>query len=44
MGDAVVVMDADLQDPPAVIPAMIKEWQDGAQVVYGKRKSREGES
>ena len=43
MGDAVVVMDADLQDPPSVIPAMIKEWKNGAQVVYGKRKSREGE-
>ncbi|GBG93739.1 glycosyl transferase [Ligilactobacillus salitolerans] len=44
MGDAVVVMDADLQDPPEVIPAMIKEWQNGSQVVYGKRRSRAGES
>lgn len=44
MGDAVVVMDADLQDPPSVIPEMIKEWKKGAQVVYGKRKSRAGET
>lgn len=44
MGDAVVVMDADLQDPPSVIPEMIKEWKKGAQVVYGKRKNRAGET
>ena len=44
MGDAVVVMDADLQVPPSVIPEMIKEWKKGAQVVYGKRKSRAGET
>lgn len=43
-GDAVVVMDADLQDPPSVIPNMIKKWQDGFDVVYGKRLIREGES
>ncbi|MFD1124940.1 glycosyltransferase family 2 protein [Lentilactobacillus raoultii] len=43
-GDAVVVMDADLQDPPAVIVEMIKKWQAGADVVYGKRVSRDGES
>src|SRR5699024_2772432 len=44
MGDAVVVMYADLQDPPSVIPELIKEWKKGAQVVYGKRKSRAGET
>ncbi|WP_125766881.1 glycosyltransferase family 2 protein [Lapidilactobacillus wuchangensis] len=43
-GDAIVVMDADLQDPPDVIPAMIKKWQDGYQVVYGKRRQRDGET
>ncbi|KOY74643.1 bactoprenol glucosyl transferase-like protein [Apilactobacillus kunkeei DSM 12361 = ATCC 700308] len=43
-GDAVVVMDADLQDPPSVIPNMIKKWQEGFDVVYGKRLIREGES
>ncbi|WP_051999804.1 glycosyltransferase family 2 protein [Schleiferilactobacillus shenzhenensis] len=43
-GDAVVVMDADLQDPPSVIPAMIAKWQAGYAVVYGKRRHRDGES
>lgn len=43
-GDAVVVMDADLQDPPSVIPNMIEKWQEGFYVVYGKRLIREGES
>lgn len=43
-GDAVVVMAADLQDPPAVIPAMIDKWRLGYQVVYGKRVSRAGDS
>jgi dolichol-phosphate mannosyltransferase len=42
-GDAVVVIDADLQDPPEVIPRMIKKWREGVDVVYGKRKQREGE-
>ena len=42
-GDAVLVMDADLQDPPAVIPDMIAQWQDGYDVVYGKRRSRRGD-
>jgi glycosyltransferase involved in cell wall biosynthesis len=36
-GDAVVVIDGDLQDPPEVIPEMVKEWQAGAEVVYGLR-------
>jgi dolichol-phosphate mannosyltransferase len=43
-GDAVVVIDADLQDPPEVIPRMIEKWRGGVDVVYGKRKQREGES
>lgn len=42
-GDAVVVIDADLQDPPEVIPRMIEKWREGVDVVYGKRKQREGE-
>jgi len=44
LGDAVVFIDADLQDPPEVIPRMIEEWRKGFDVVYGKRKSREGET
>lgn len=43
-GDAVIIIDADLQDPPEVIPAMIEKWREGYDVVYGKRKKREGES
>jgi dolichol-phosphate mannosyltransferase len=43
-GDAVIVMDADLQDPPEVVGAMIARWREGYDVVYGKRLSREGES
>lgn len=43
-GDAVVIIDADLQDPPEVIPEMIARWQDGYQVVYGLRGKREGET
>lgn len=42
--DAVVVMDADLQDPPEVIPGMLELWRQGWDVVYGVRRSREGES
>ena len=42
-GDAVVVIDADLQDPPEVIPLMIEKWRQGFEVVYGKRLKREGE-
>ncbi|MBC2579453.1 glycosyltransferase family 2 protein [Clostridium sp. DJ247] len=44
LGDAVVVIDADLQDPPEVILKMIEKWKDGYQVVYGKRIKREGET
>lgn len=43
-GDAVIVMDADLQDPPEVIPDLIAAWQKGAEVVYAVRRSREGET
>ena len=43
-GDVIVIMDADLQDPPELIPDMLKEWEKGYEVIYGKRKSRKGES
>ncbi len=43
-GDAIVIIDADLQDPPELIPEMLKLWEDGNEVIYGKRKSRDGES
>ncbi|MGL5720936.1 MAG: glycosyltransferase family 2 protein [Brevinema sp.] len=43
-GDAVVLMDADLQDPPSAIPAMIEKYKEGYQVVYGLRIIRSGES
>lgn len=44
VGDAVVLIDADLQDPPEAIPSMIKLWQEGYDVVYGTRAHRDGES
>ncbi len=43
-GDAVVVIDADLQDPPEVIPELIRHWEKGYDVVYAKRTAREGET
>lgn len=43
-GQAVILADADLQDPPEVFPRMIEKWQEGYDVVYGVRSSREGES
>lgn len=43
-GDAVVIIDADLQDPPELIPEMIHFWQEGYDDVYAKRRSRDGES
>ncbi len=43
-GDAIVIIDADLQDPPELIPEMLKFWEEGYEVIYGKRKKREGES
>jgi glycosyltransferase involved in cell wall biosynthesis len=42
-GDAVIVMDADLQDPPEVVHAMIERWKEGYDVVYGRRRAREGD-
>jgi dolichol-phosphate mannosyltransferase len=39
-GDAVVFLDADLQDPPELIPEMVRLWQDGAKLVVGRRRSR----
>lgn len=43
-GDAVVVIDVDLQDPPEVVPALVREWENGYDVVYGKRSMRRGET
>jgi glycosyltransferase involved in cell wall biosynthesis len=43
-GDAAVVIDADLQDPPEIIPEMIARWRDGYDVVYGLRTDRSGET
>lgn len=43
-GDAIVIIDADLQDPPELIPEMLKLWEVGNDVIYGKRKTRDGES
>ena len=43
-GDAIVIIDADLQDPPELIPDMLKLWEQGNEVIYGKRKTRKGES
>jgi glycosyltransferase involved in cell wall biosynthesis len=41
-GDAVVLLDGDLQDPPELIPALIARWHEGYEVVYGERVAREG--
>ena len=43
-GDATVIIDADLQDPPYVIEQMVEKWKDGYDVVYAKRKKRKGET
>ena len=43
-GDAVVIMDADLQDPPEVIPELLRRWREGHEIVYAVRTSRSGES
>jgi polyisoprenyl-phosphate glycosyltransferase len=43
-GDAVIVMDVDLQDPPELIPQMLERWRAGAEVVYAQRRKREGET
>ena len=43
-GEAIVVIDADLQDPPELIPQMIQQWEEGYDVVFAKRTLREGET
>lgn len=43
-GKAIILMDADLQDPPEVIPEMISKWRQGCDVAYGQRLRREGET
>lgn len=43
-GDAIIIIDADLQDPPEVLPDMAALWKQGYDVVYGKRKERKGET
>ena len=43
-GDAIIVIDADLQDPPELIPELLMEWRNGYDVVYAKRAAREGET
>lgn len=43
-GDAVIAMDADLQDPPEVALRMVKKWKEGYEVVHGKRRKRKGET
>jgi len=43
-GQAIIVIDADLQDPPELIPQMINKWKQGFHVVYGKRSKRTGET
>jgi glycosyltransferase involved in cell wall biosynthesis len=43
-GQAVVIIDSDLQDPPEVIPQMVEQWRDGVEVVYAQRSKRAGET
>jgi polyisoprenyl-phosphate glycosyltransferase len=43
-GDAVVVMDVDLQDPPELVVQMVEKWKEGYDVVYAQRKNRDGET
>jgi dolichol-phosphate mannosyltransferase len=43
-GDVVAMIDADLQDPPELIPRMVEQWEQGSDVVYAVRKQREGET
>lgn len=44
LGDACIVIDVDLQDPPELIPDLVKEWRRGSDVVYAQRRSRKGET
>lgn len=43
-GDALIIIDVDLQDPPELIPEMVRMWESGADIVYGKRVRRKGET
>lgn len=43
-GDALIIIDIDLQDPPEIIADMVTAWENGAEIAYGKRKKREGET
>jgi len=43
-GDLAIIIDADLQDPPELIPQMVQKWEEGYEVVYARRTSRKGES
>jgi len=43
-GDAIVTIDADMQDPPELIPELVAKWQEGYDVVHARRKNREGET
>ncbi len=43
-GDAIVITDADLQDPPEVITEMVRMWRSGVDVAYGRRRTRDGET
>ncbi len=43
-GNAVIIIDSDLQDPPEVIPQLVARWKDGAEVVYAQRSTRKGET
>jgi dolichol-phosphate mannosyltransferase len=43
-GDAVVVIDCDMQDPPELIPELVRRWREGFDVIYAQRRSREGET
>src|SRR5919109_3753229 len=43
-GDAVVVIDCDMQDPPELIPELVQRWREGFDVVYAQRRSRHGET
>jgi polyisoprenyl-phosphate glycosyltransferase len=44
LGDTIVIIDADLQDPPELIPQMIQKWKEGYEVIYAKRAKRKGET
>ena len=44
IGDAVVIIDGDLQDPPSLIHEMLEKWREGYQVVYAQRNKRKGET